>query len=572
MRKTFARVLVSLASATVVAQSLLACQADIVGDHATSTEARPEQGAAGGAPPVSDTCRADVGEPGPTYLRRLTNQEYASTVRDLLGLEAAIASLPRDLTLHGFDNNAEAISLSTAHLEGYRALAESVATQLVASQSLRAALVGCDPSGAEALPCLESFVRRFGLRLLRRPLLEQEVSELLALATAAPASAAPWNAVSLVIEALLQTPSFLFRVELGQAEAVRPGVLPLTPHELATRLSYLLWGTTPDPHLLELAASGALASAEGVEAQALAMLDDPSKASPTIWSFTGQWLRIGNLATAVRPPLDFPDFDETLRAAMSEETRRVVEEHTTRPGVPLLNLLDTTTTFVDSSLAKLYGVTAPAANTWAQLTLPAAQERRGILSHASILTLTANTHATTPITRGKYIRQVLLCDELPPPPPEAPTLSDASMALSERERLAEHRSNPACSGCHSLLEPLGFGLAHFDAIGARRVTDVTGQAIDSRGEISGLADAAFNGAAELAQRLRREPRVGRCLSTHLVRFAFGRKETDSDRCTIEQLGEVLQQGGDFRALLRALVRSDGFRYRRSADSSPGSRP
>ena len=203
------------------------------------------------------------------YLRRLTNQEYAATVHDLLGVEPVVDTLPPNLTLHGFDNNAESISISTAHLEGYRAIAESLASDLVASVTRRQAIAGCDPSSADSAKCLETFIRQFGLRAFRRPLTDEEVSALLMLSKASLPPMGPWNPIGLVVEALLQSPSFLFRVEVGKVDPARPDRVRLTGHEVATRLSYLLWGTMPDNRLFEAANSGALDSAEGVEAQAL---------------------------------------------------------------------------------------------------------------------------------------------------------------------------------------------------------------------------------------------------------------------------------------------------------------
>jgi hypothetical protein len=503
------------------------------------------------------------------FLRRLTNQEYAATLRDLLGVEPSVQTLPPDLTLHGFDNNAESISISPAHLEAYRAIAESVASDLVASSTRRAALVGCDP-GAQGGACLDSFVRRFGLRAFRRPLESDEVNDLLSLGNTSPAAEGPWGPVGRVVEAVLQSPSFLFRVEVGKPAPSRPGLLQLNGYEVATRLSYLLFGTTPDDQLLQAAARGELDTAQGASARALAMLNDTVRARPAVWSFASQLLRVVNLGQVDRPSADFPQWRPALTAAMAEETRRVVERYTDPVGTPLLGLIDTRATFVDSNLAALYGLPSPAGGAWTEVTLP--RDRRGILTHGSILTLTANTHGTTPILRGKYIRQALLCDDLPPPPPQVPNLPPARPGLSERERLAEHRVSAACSGCHSLLEPLGFGLSRFDAIGAYRTVDDAGLPIDAQGVIDGLPDAAFDGAVELADRLRREPKVGACLSTHLVRFALGRSETESDACTISQLAAVLQQDGDFRALLSALAGTDSFRYRLASDSDRGDRP
>jgi hypothetical protein len=564
MRESFQRAAVQFSGALLLALLVGACEGSVLGESSQQAPASPG-GAGTGSIGAQDggTCTE---APGAMYLRRLTNQEYADTVRDLLGGEVSVTALPPDLTLYGFDNNAESLTLSPAHLEGYRALAEQVASDFVASEARRTALVGCDPTAADGAACLTSFVRSFGARAFRRPLRDEEATELVQRAGSTPPLGDGWSAVSYVVQALLQAPSFLFRVEVGEADAARPGLARLTGHELATRLSYLLWGTTPDQKLVEAAASGALASADGVEKQALAMLDDAGRAQPTIWSFTRQWLRIGSLAGVDRPAADYPLFNETVRGAMEEETRRLIEDYTSRPGVPLLGLLDSESTFVDAALAPLYGVPVPASG-WAKVTLPVEQGRRGILTQPSVLTLTGSTGATGPILRGKYVRQVLLCDELPPPPPEVSSLPPAQPGLTERDRLAQHRSDPACSGCHALLEPLGFGLSRFDAIGRYVPSDAAGNSIDAQGVIEGLEDGAFSGSAELAARLRSEPKVATCLSTHLVRFALGRKETASESCTIGQLSQALTAGGDYRALVRTLVRSDAFRYRPLADAA-----
>src|SRR5258708_17980401 len=201
--------------------------------------------------------------------------------------------------------------------------------------------------------------------------------------------------------------------------------------------------------------------------------------------------------------------------------------------------------------------------------MPAAQGRQGILTQGSILTVGANTRGTTPITRGKYIRETILCDALPTRPPTVRPLPAAKAGLSERERLAEHRVSAAGGSCHSHLEPLGFGLSNFDAIGTYRTTDDNGLPIDASGSLEGLPDPSFNGAIELVQRLRREPRVGKCVATHLLRYALGRSETENDTCTLARLGDVLQGGGDLASLVRGLVGSDSFLYRQAADSSGG---
>lgn len=506
------------------------------------------------------TCRpGDVIDPGATHLRRLTSAEYLRTVRDLFGDVAdPTGSFPADAIADGFDNNAEASTVSELHVAQYQAAAERVAAEVAGDAALRERLVGCDVV-AEGRACVESFVPRLARLAHRRPASSEEIGALLAIVDATAGDPDPWIGVQLVIEAVLQSPSFLYRPEIGFADGGGDR-LRLTGHELATRLAYFLWGTTPDDALLAAADRGELDDDEGAAAVAAGMLDDP-RARDGVRRFLTQWVRLPQLDGVTRDPAEHPAFDDALRASMREETVRLLDEYAWSESESFLDVLTARHVWVDSRLASLYGVVAPT-DVWASVEAPAELERGGLLTTASVLTLTAKSASGIPIHRGKYVREVLLCETLPPPPPDIPAIPAPIPGESERDRLARHREDPACAGCHSKLDPLGFALARFDAIGARRATDASGAPISAEGSLSGWGAPEFEGALELAATLRGSPAVSRCVATHALRFALGRRETGGDACALAEIGGAFDASGQrLRALLLAIVRSDAFLYR-----------
>jgi hypothetical protein len=242
-----------------------------------------------------------------------------------------------------------------------------------------------------------------------------------------------------------------------------------------------------------------------------------------------------------------------------------MDELTARPMGSLLDVATADWTFVNGALAKLYGLPAPAAGAWARATFPSGQRGAGFVTQGLFLTMTAPHPGVEPIKRGQIVRQTLLCQRLPAPPPGVPALDQAKVpaTASDRDRLAAHRSNPTCAPCHQMLDPVGFGLSGFDGIGAARATEASGAPVDTHGTIVGFDTPDFDGPRELGQRLRASPDLPGCIVTELFRFAQGRSDAADDACVIGQIREGFRAGGEtYPALVDALVRSDAFRSRR----------
>jgi hypothetical protein len=502
----------------------------------------------------------------PTQMRRLTNDEYRRTLRDLFGSVAAneaAAELPGEGSVGGFENNAEAQSLSAKHLGAYLEVSERLTAAVLADARVKSAFFGCAPTGAQRASCTTAFLQRFGRRAWRRPLTAAELDELTALARSFDADPEPYAGLEATVQALLTSPNFLFLVETGTKDPARPGFVRLTGTEIAARLSYLLVGTTPDDKLLDAATTGALDTKEGVAAAARALVAD-ARGGASRRAFFGRWLHVNELGAVTREAAHYPAWSDALRDAMAEETNRFVDE-LTGPNGNLLDLVTADWGHVNDTLAKHYGVEAPAKGTWARQKFAAGQRGAGILTQASFLTVAALSEKATPIKRGQRVRLDFLCDQLPSAPPGVPTIEEVKLpaGASERAHLAEHEKNPQCAGCHKMLDPVGFGLAHYDTIGAYRKVDSTGAKIDARGRFDEVPGSDFDGAAELGARLRAQPRYAQCFATQLFRYAVARQDVAEDACTLGLVGAAFTKGGGtYASLVDALVTSDAFRLRR----------
>ena len=522
-------------------------------------------GAVPGAPggPGAPGAGAGVDErvdPGPTLMRRLTNAEYARTVTDLLGEPAGAdqrLQLPDDPHTSGFDNNAEVETISNVHADRYSQGAETLARAVLSTPARRTSVFGCDPSTGAT--CLQTFIQRFGRRLYRRPLSADEVSGYLKLAAAAD-PATPDAGPSAVLQAMLRSPHFLFRIELGRSDPKRPGLLRLTGFEVATRLAYLLWGTTPDDPLLDAAQRGDLDTPAGLDAVAARMLADP-RARPAVNRFYTQWLQVTDLAGTQIDSTKFKMWNGALASAMAEESARFVDSiiwNAEPGGASLRNLLSARYTFVNGPLAALYGLPA-GDNSWRRVDFADNVPRIGILTNPSVLTLTSHSDGISPTKRGLYVREVLLCQDIPQPPPGVDAnLPPAKAGETERERFARHTTDATCAGCHTMMDPVGWGLSQFDAIGALRP-----DAVDVAGRIEGFTPPEFTGPLELARRVSDSPEFAACVGTSLYRFAYGLRENGMHAAPVAQVQRAFRDTGfNFGKTLLALVHTDAFRYRR----------
>lgn len=519
--------------------------------------------ASGGSdqPPVtSNACTAD---PGPSPIRRLTRFEYDATVRDLLGDDSAPArAFPAEEESHGFTNDANVLSVTPALAEAYMVAAEKLAARAVDKLPF---VLPCDPArevtpGA-ARACAKTFLRTFGSKAFRRPIEDLEVTELLEVFEAGRAQSGAFkDGLRLALAALLQSPAFLYRVEVSPA--LGDGVaVPLGPYEMASRLSYLLWGSMPDDALFTEAAAGRLSTAAEIEAQARRMLKDP-KTEEMVAHFHEEWLSLSRIKGVLKSSEVYPDWSPELRDDLAEETRLFVNDVFFRQGT-LDAFLGSSTTFVNARLAAFYGVPAPEGSGFVRVELPKDQ-RMGFLTQGSFLAMNAKPNQPSPIHRGKFVREKLFCDLLLPPPNniviKAP---DPKPGSSARERFAEHTKDATCRSCHKLMDPIGFGFEHYDGIG-RYLTTENGKPIDATGEVVGTdVPGAFDGLVELRKKLGASQQVSDCMVTQWFRYGYGRAETEADRCTLARLGQTFTASGrDFRELLVHLAVSDAFRFRR----------
>lgn len=500
--------------------------------------------------------------PAPATLRRLTLEQYANTVRDLLGANITLPTdLEPDTSLNGFASiGAARTAFSPRAIEQLETAALSLSQQALADPTMRAALVSCTPSAAVDDACARRVVTSFGRRAWRRPLTTDEVNRYTAVAAQASTALMDfWNGLRFAVAGILQSPHFLYREELGTASAATPSQRAFSGFEIATRLSYFAWGTTPDDQLLTAAEAGTLAGDAGLREQAERLVASP-RAHAATEIFFNELFHLADLDDLPQLASVYPQVSATLGASMRGETLRVLEDLAWNGDGDFRGVFETRATFVNAELAKLYGLPAPAGTTFVKITLPSDGMRLGLLGQGSFLALNAHADSTSPTRRGKFIREVLLCQAIPPPPPDVDTTlppNSGSAGLTMRQRLEKHRTQTACASCHQRMDPIGLGLENFDGVGAFRTSEV-GQTIDASGELDGVA---FRDARELGVALKNHADFGACLARSVFRFATGHVETSGEEATVLALSRNLASDGyRFRSLLLGLIMSPSFRF------------
>jgi hypothetical protein len=369
-------------------------------------------------------------------------------------------------------------------------------------------------------------------------------------------------AARMIVQTMLQSPAFLYRVEGAGALATAAVVVKATPFELASRLSYLLWSTMPDKALLDAAATGQLATPAAVVAQARRMLMD-ARAGQGVRNFFGQWLEIPHVDSVTKDATAFPRWSPRIASLMRRETETFVEDVVLRGDATLQSLLRAGYSFADKELATFYGAAGPAGAAFEKVMLDPSR-RSGVLTQGALLAALAAPRQTSPVKRGFYVRDRLLCSPPPPAPANVNVMPpEPDPRSTTRERFAQHRTDPGCAGCHALMDPIGLGFESYDAVGLWRDKDA-GRAVDASGDVTGTTDAdgPFTGAIELSTRLVGSGQVRQCVARQYFRFAYGRGETTLDACTIEALAATLAgAGGGFRELLAGLTQADPFLLR-----------
>jgi len=553
-----------------VAISLLLAACSSTDPAGPSGTSQPNPGQAGSGPGAQSPGPVEQAscptQPVPrTPLRRLTRFEYQNAVRDLLHVDAAAASeLPADELTNGFDNNAGVLTVSALHAEKYVLVSEALAKLAVADVT---ALTGCDADEAGAEACARAFAKSFGRRAFRRPLTAEDEQALMAAYAAGHDGGSHAEGIEVMVRAGLQSPNFLYRLETASAADARAQV-PVSPYELATRLSFLLWGSGPDDALLDAAERGELASKPQVAAKARVMLAEP-RARSAVANFFEQWTGTRRLDITTKSAALFPAFSTELREKMAAELPAFVEHVLWSGDHTLKSLLTAPVAFVDSALARVYGVSAPAGggSALSLVQLPPAQERSGFLTQAGFLSVQSHPDQTSPVLRGKFVRAMLLCQPPPAPPPDVdislPSLDEGATA---RARMAGHlAAGTSCNGCHALLDPIGLAFEKFDAMGQYREAE-GGVPIDASGELTGATDATlsgpFQGVRELGEKLASSQQVRACLASQWFRFAAGRSEEDGDTCSLSTLESALDASqGDVLELMVATTQTDAFWFR-----------
>jgi hypothetical protein len=515
-----------------------------------------------------DPSKPEVYEAAEPVLPRLTAPQFQSSLHDLLSPGVPMTPTEPDTNPYLFYSiGATSTTLSELGVQQYEEAADAVTRYVFGDPLRRAALVGCQPA-TPGDACVTEFLQRFGRRALRRPLTATELQRWTRVATDL-AQPDAWEGVRLAVAGLLQSPYFLYRVELGEPDATKPGMRRLNGYETASRLSFLLWNTTPDDELLDAAARGDFDSPAGVAAQAARLLED-KRATAAIREFFAQFLDLGRLDGVTRDPASYPLYSDGMIEAMRTEVELVVDDIVANHR-DARSIFSTRRTFVNSQLAALYGVDAKGADkaTFVPVELDPEGPRRGILTLGAFLTMNAHETETSPTARGKYIRERVLCQTVQPPPPNVSTTLEPApvgVPLTVRERLEEHRKNPACAGCHSFMDPPGFLFEHFDSLGVYRSSLPGSVPIDSSGDLDG---EPLEDALGLTAMLENDERVGSCMVKQLYRYAHGRLETKGEKLALAELdARFAGSSYDFRQLIIELVTHESFRAVAEPKESP----
>jgi hypothetical protein len=567
----------TLASSALLVPLLTGCTAELVGSSPGSGASAtgvptptggsgvggsgsniPGVGGSGTTTPTSSKPAVDV-----ITIRRLNRTEYNNTLRDLTGTARLVGNdLPPDNLSFGFDNIGEALTVQPLHIELFEKGADAVLDELFArpaTDALRTKVLACDAQTGHA--CVNSTVLTFAERAFRRPVTEAEIAPFVSIAdmfTQTGGSAA--DGLKLALKGVLLSPHFLFRVELD-ASPTSKDPHRLSAFELATRLSYYLWSTMPDDTLYAAAKSGALNDDAKLATEVTRMLGQP-QAKALIDNFGGQWLNVRRVANVKPDDVEYPSFNAELAASMQTESLMFFAELVDK-GRPITELLTSDFSYVDAKLAAFYGIAAPASGF--QRVQLGASHRLGFLTQASFLTLTSNPTRTSPVKRGKWVLDQLLCSPPPPPPPGVDTsLGDVGATTSLRARLEAHRAKEPCKSCHAVMDPIGLSFENFDGVGTYRTADQFGP-IDATGTLpTDNGDISFQGASQLVPVLAQDARVAKCAAEKVLTYAIGRGYSLADEGTIQAVltsADATNQG--LRGLFAAVASSESFRSRRA---------
>ena len=488
------------------------------------------------------------------WVRRLTVPEYIETVRSLTGVDIAREAretLPPDIRADGFSNTAYNLTVDLKHIEAYSRLAGII----VGKMNVRQFAKRFSRKRGFTDDVMRDLVAKMGKWLLRAPLEEHEVAAFRGISTTVAAAGGTFEeALSLLVEAMLQSPRFLYRVENERGDGT---AWPVSEYELASRMSYIIWGAPPDTQLLEAAENGQLFEDDSLEAQLRRMLDDPRAAKRSA-EFVHEWLNLGRLANMKPNPEKFPQWNADLANDMRAETIAFFDDVVWKQNRPLADLLNAKLTYATPRLARHYGLPVQRGGL-ARYDLKSVPERGGLLTQGSVLTIGGDEASM--VTRGLFVLRDLLRSGVKDPPPSVNTEPVPSKAgLTQRNIARKRIADKTCGGCHIKFEPLAFGLEKFDGIGAFHEKDEHGNTLRDDGEIlfPGTAKTVpYDSSAELMNLLAGSDRVQQCLTWKVAQFALGRPLGPADSRTLDKVHQAAQKGGGtYASLMRAIIKSD----------------
>lgn len=498
-------------------------------------------------------------DPGPFIIRRLTKTEYGNTLRDLFGVDPSIADgLPDEVSGEGYLN-----SLSALQLEQYLKIADKVLSS--APPAIQKRLFGQSPAaGTAPREAARNVARSVATRAYRRPPAPAELDTLLeAFDLGRRNNLAYQQSLRLMLKAILVSPQFLFITPAGETGA-SSGIVPLDDYQLASRLSYLLWATMPDDELMALAEKGTLHQPAVLDAQVLRLLKDP-RSRALFDGFGAQWLSVGGLKRQVFDPAMFPQMTAQLRTAMYDEARLFFES-IMRENKSIIRFVDGDYTYLNRTLAPIYGLQKTVTGPEMRKVTLRDGNRGGILGMPGVLAATSFPNRTSAVKRGVWVLEQVLGEHVPAAPPNVPALDQQDQAsvanLTLRERTELHRTNPVCANCHKILDPIGFGLENFDAIGQWRDRDSNGKPIDAAGELPG--GERFSSPKDLKAIIAgRTGALTRNLIEKLLAYALGRRLEGYDEIVVDNLtDEVAKDGYRMQTLIRGVITSYPFTHRR----------
>ena len=529
-------------------------------DDPSGVEGDPGSSPPGGGPGAPRM--EGVVDPGETLARRLTRDEYFHTVEDLLGVrltEADAALHPEETSTEGFTNTAVGLVVTADHAEGYWEIAERVA----AGVELAALLDRHASCREDTAPCREAFVRSLGTLLFRRPPDDREASAFAELFDAAAAEGGQFeDGARLALEAMLQAPQFLYRLEVQRPFEV--GVRAVSGYELATRLSYLVWSSAPDEALLAAAESGALDTPEGLADELDRMLADP-RAQRATERFIRDWMELHRLDDVTRAGLD-----ASLAQDLAASTTRFWQALVWEDRAPLATALSTDEAWLTPATAEWYGLT-PTGTGLARYDTSGVPERIGLLTQPGVLTVMADRDVGGIVARGLFVMERVLCAEPLEPPPDlnlADFRSHLGPEATEREYSEDRLANGSCSGCHLQFDPLAYAFERFDGIGRYGLVSEHGRPLREDGEVLDAAGEprSFGSVEEYVAILAGDARVQRCLTEKHVQLALGRPMEHEDEAWVAEIHDAqLGAGGTYDAMLRSIVAHPLFRAIRTEE-------